>query len=134
MLKYDSSQAQGGYVALLTVLIVGAAATAIGLLLLTTAIDSQRTSLVEQQSKQARSLAVACAEEALQIVHDTTSYTGNSSLSLGQGGCTYTVTSTGASTRTITTTGTVGSVVRKVQVYVTIGSSSISITSWQEVS
>jgi hypothetical protein len=125
---------QQGYIALLAVIIVGAAATAIALVLLTTGTNTQRSSLVEQQSMQARQLAHACAEEALQIVHDTTSYAGTSSLTLGQGSCSYAVVNTGTTTRTITTSGTVGSVVRKVAVYVTISSLSISITSWQEVS
>lgn len=125
---------ESGYVALLAVLIVGAAAAAIGLVLLTTGIDSQRAALVEQQSKQARELAVACAQEALQIVHDNIAFSGTNALSLGQGSCTYTVTVTAGTTRTIVTSGTVGNVVKKVQAYVTIGSSTISISSWQEVS
>ncbi|HSX07133.1 MAG TPA: competence type IV pilus minor pilin ComGG [Candidatus Saccharimonadia bacterium] len=125
---------QGGYIALLMLLIVGAATTAIALVLLTTGTDAQRSALITQQSIQARQLANACAEEALQQIHDTTSYTGTSSLTLGAGNCSYTVTNTGTSTRTITTTATVGATTRKLAVYVTIGSSSISITSWQEVS
>ncbi|HEX8762982.1 MAG TPA: hypothetical protein VF733_04475 [Candidatus Saccharimonadales bacterium] len=125
---------QNGYVALLAVLIIGAASLAVGIALLTTGTDSQRTTLVIQQSAQARGLANACAEEALQQIHDSTAFTGTNSMSLGQGSCSYTVTSTGASTRTIDTTGTVNSVVKKLKVYVTISSSSLSITSWQEVS
>jgi len=125
---------QDGYIALLMLLIVGAATTAIALVLLTTGTDAQRSSLVTQQSVQAVQLANACAEEALQQMHDTTSFTGTSSLTLGAGSCTYTVTSTGASTRTITTTATVGATVRKLAVYATIGSSSISVTSWQDTS
>lgn len=124
---------ESGYVALLSVLIVGAAATAIALLLLVTGVDSQKYTLVEQQSAQARNLSTACAEEALQIVHDTTSFAGTNNLSMGQGSCTYVVTNTGTSTRIIDSTGTVSGVVRKLKVYVTITSSSISITSWQEV-
>ncbi len=125
---------QHGYIALLTVLIVGAAATAIAMTLLLTGVDSQRAGLIQQQSTQARQLANACAEEALQTIHDTTSYTGTGTLTLGAGGCTYTVTSTGASTRTISTSATINNVVRRTTVYVTIGASNISITSWQEVS
>ena len=124
---------QNGYVALLSVLIVGAIATTVGVTLLLTGTDSQRETLVTQQSAQARSLVDACAEEALQQLHDNTAFTGTNGLTLSQGTCSYTVTSTGASTRTITANSTVGNVVRKVAVYVTISSSSISITSWQEV-
>ena len=123
-----------GYIALISVLIVGVAATAIAITLLTTGSDATRSALIVQQSVQARQLADGCAEEALQKIHDLTSYTGTSSLTLGARTCTYTIASTGASTRTIATTGTVNTVVRKSMVYVTINSSSLSITSWQEVS
>lgn len=122
-----------GYVALMAVLIVGAAATAVATALLVSGADNQRAALITQQSTQARSLATACAEEAMQTIHDTTTFTGTNSLSLGQGSCSYTVTNTGGSNRTITTSGTVNSIVRKLQIYVTI-TTSISITSWQEVS
>jgi len=123
-----------GYVALLAVLIVGSASVAIALALLITGADSQRSTLVMQGSTQARTLAVACAEEALQQIHDDTSFTGTNTLSLSTGSCSYTVANTGGSNRTIDAGSTINNVVRKVQVYVTIGASSISITSWQEVS
>lgn len=125
---------QSGYIALLAVLITGAAATAISLVLLTAGSDSQRSALTEQQSKQSRSLAVACTEEALQIVHDNIAFAGTNTLSLGQGSCTYVVTVLTGTTRSIAVSGTVGNVVRKIQAYVTIGTTSISVTSWQEVS
>lgn len=124
---------QSGYVALITVLIVGAASLAIGLGILLTSTDSQKAVLSEQRSAQARSLAVSCIEEALQQIHDTTSFTGTNNLTFGTDSCTYTVTNTGGSNRQVDATGTVGGVVRKIQVYATIGASSISITSWQEV-
>lgn len=123
-----------GYITLLTMLIVGAASTAIAMTLLFTGIDAQRSSLMTQQSAQARAGARACGEEALQKIYENTSFVGNGNLTLDTATCTYTITSTGASTRTISSTGTVENVVRKVQIYVTINTSNISITSWQEVS
>jgi hypothetical protein len=126
-------QLEQGYVALIAVLIIGAASTAIALGLLMTGVDSQRSVDVSQRSAQARNIANACAEEALQVLHDNTSFTGNGNLTLGQGSCTYTVANTGGSNRSVTVSATVTSVVRRVQVHVTIGVSSISITSWQEV-
>lgn len=123
---------QTGYTAFIAVLIVGAAAMAIALALLVTGADSQRSTLVEQQSKQANGLAIACAHEALQVIHDNIAYSGNGNLSLGQGGCTYTVAVTAPTTRTITADGTVGTVNRDINVSVTIGSTTISVTSWQE--
>ena len=123
-----------GYVALLAVLIVGAVATAVSIALLVSGVDSQKGALVLQRSMQARALVSVCAEEALQVIHDNPFTTGTANVNLGQGSCTYTITSTGASTRTVTVSGTVSSVVRRAEVYVTIGVSSISITSWKEVS
>ena len=123
-----------GYVALLAVLIVGGASVAISLALLITGTDAQRAILVVQQSTQARSLATACVEEALQQMHDDTSYAGTGNLTLGQGTCSYTVTNTGGSNRTVDATGTVNGDTRKLKIYATIGASNISITSWQEVS
>jgi len=124
---------QRGYVALISVLIVGSAALAIAVGLLIGGTDSQRATAVTQHATQARALASACGEEALQKIHDNTSFTGTNGLALGQGTCSYTVTDTGGNTRTVDATGTVSTNVRKIKVYVTIGASSISITSWQEV-
>lgn len=124
---------QNGYIALIAVLIVGAASLAIALALLIGGTDSQRSALVTQQSAGARNLAKACVEEAKQQMLDNNAFTGTGSLSLGQGTCDYTVTNTGGNNRAITTSGTVGGVVRKIQAYATINASSISITSWQEV-
>lgn len=132
-MRYTKNHNENGYVALIAVLVVGAAATAIGLTLLTTAMDQGRAALITQQSAQARDLADACGEEALQQIHTSSGFTGTNSLSQGQGGCNYTVTNTGGNNRVIDTTGTVGTVVRKIKIYVTITSTSISITSWQEV-
>jgi hypothetical protein len=125
---------ESGYIALLAVLIVGAAALAIGVVLLTTSIDSQRSALVTQQSKQARSLAVACGQEALQAIHDNTAYVGTNNISLGQGSCSYTVTNTGGNNRSIVVSAVVTTITRKIQIYATIGALNISVTSWQEIS
>jgi hypothetical protein len=125
---------QSGYIALISILVIGAISTAVALVLLATGADAQRASLAVQRSIQARNLANSCAEEALQRIHDNTGYTGTGNLNLGTGSCSYTVTNTGGTSRSVAATGTVNSVVRRVQVYVTINASSISITSWQEVS
>lgn len=124
---------QNGYVALLAVLIIGAASLAIATTLLISGADMQRQALAEQQSIDARNLATACAEEGLQQIHDSTIFTGTNNLSLGLGSCSYTVTNTGGATRTIDSSGTVNGIVRKIKVYVTINTSSLSITSWQDV-
>jgi hypothetical protein len=130
----NTGRHESGYVALLAVLVTGAAALAISLALLTTGADSQRAGLAEQQSRQARALAVTCAQEALQVMHDNIAFSGTNSVSLGQGSCVYVVAILTGTTRTITSTATVGNVVRKIMTYVTISLTTLSVTSWQEVS
>jgi hypothetical protein len=125
---------QSGYVALMAVLIVGAASLAIATALLLTAADSQRATIITQQSAQARNIAAACAEEALQQIHDNTSFTSaGTNMNVTPGSCTYTVTNTGGSNRTITSSATVSGVVRRLQITITIGVSNITINTWQEV-
>jgi hypothetical protein len=122
-----------GYVALITVLIVGAVATAVAVALLNLGTDSQRNANIVQQAKEARSLAIACGEEASQVVHDNTSFNGTNNLALGQGTCSYNVYNSTNTGRVITATGTVGNVVRKVQATATIGASNITMGSWYDV-
>ncbi len=129
-----NNKLQDGYIALIAVLVVGAATLAIALALLVGGTDSQRSALITQQSAGARSLAKSCVEEALQQIRDNAAFTDTNTLAFGQGNCTYTVTNTGGNNRTIDASGTVGNVVRKIQAHATINTSSISITSWQEVS
>jgi hypothetical protein len=124
--------AQGGFMVLLAVLVVGAVALAVALSLLRGGADIQRSTLATQQAAQARQLADACAEEALAQIQSLSTFTGTATVTLGAGSCTYTVTSPGGTTRTITTSGTVNGNVRKLQLSATIGTS-ISVTSWQDV-
>ncbi len=124
---------QQGYVALMTVLIVGAAATAIATVLLAVGADSARYTLAEQQSRQARSLALACGQEALQQLHDNVAYTGTDvPLTLGQGNCTYTVGVADGAVRVISAVGTVGTLTKKIQATATIGATTMTVSSWQD--
>ena len=122
-----------GYVALITVLITGAIGVAIATSLLLLGLGSSRTSFALEQSNQAKALANACAEEALQQIRDSTAFTGTGNLTLGQGSCAYTVTNDGGENRTVTASGTVGTVVRKIKIIVNTINPAINLTSWQEV-
>lgn len=122
-----------GYVALISVLIVGAIGVVVvtGVILL--GLSWSRTSLTLQQAFQAKTLADACAEDALQQIKDSTPFSGNGTLTLGQGSCAYTVTNNGAQNRSIVSVGVVGAAVRRVAVTLDKISPSINVTSWQEV-
>lgn len=122
-----------GYITLISVLIVGAVGIAVTLSIILLGIGSSRTSLAVEQSSQAKSLANACTEEALQQIRDLSSFTGTGALTLGRGACTYSVTSQGGQNRTITTVGTVGTIVRKITVILNKVTPLVGVTSWQEV-
>lgn len=122
-----------GYITLISVLVVGAMGVAIATSLLLLGLGSSRTSFAIQQSNQAKALGNACAEEAMQQIRSSTAYTGSGNLSLGQGTCTYTVVNTGGSSRTVSSTGTVGTIVRKVKVLITAINPRIVVSTWQEV-
>lgn len=122
-----------GFATLVSVLLVGVIGLAISVSLLLLGMSSSRTSFAFEQSMQAKALADACAEEALEQIRDSTPFTGSGALALGQGSCTYTVTSQGGSNRTITAVGTVSSMTRRVSITINQINPTINVTSWQEV-
>lgn len=122
-----------GYITLISVLIIGAVGVAITTSLLLLGLGSSRTGFALQQSNQAKGLANACSEEALQQINESIPFSGTATLTLGQGTCVYTVTRGIGQNRTITATGTVGSIIRKVSISIDKISPAIHVTSWQEV-
>ena len=123
-----------GYITLISVLVVGAVGTTIALSLLLLGNGASRTSFALQQSAQAKGLANACAEEALEQIRESTLFAGSGNLTLGQGTCTYTVTNIGGVSRTVTASSTVGTIVRKVSISITAINPLILFSLWQEVS
>src|SRR3989339_3601 len=121
-----------GYIALITVLITGAIGVAIATSLLLLGLGSSRTSFALEQSNQAKALANACAEEALQQIRDSTPFTGNGDLAIGRGTCHYTVTTGGGQNRSITASGAVDTIIRKVEIIINRISPLIRVTSWEE--
>ena len=113
---------------------VGAVGIALTLSVILLGLGSARTSFALEQSNQAKALANACTEEALQQIRESTLFTGSGTLTLGQGTCTYTLTSQGGQNRTIDASGTVGTIIRKVKVIINQVTPLITLTSWQEVS
>ena len=121
-----------GFITLISVLLTSVVGLTIALSLLLLGLGSSKTSLALSQSNEAKSLANACAEEALQQIRTSTSYAGSGDLTLGQGICTYTVTGPSVP-KTITASGTVGTIIRRVSISVNAVNPRIVISSWQEV-
>ena len=122
-----------GFTTLVAVLIVGAIASSVAISLILLGIGTTKNSLAIQQSFQAKALADACGEYALQQIRNSTPYSGSGGLTLGQGTCNFTVSNTGGSNRTITAYGTIGTIVRKVKITITQINPRIIVATWQEV-
>jgi hypothetical protein len=121
-----------GFVTLISVLVLGAVGVAVVTSLLLLGVGSSRSSFAAEQSLQARGLADACAETALQQIRTNSAFTGTNTLTFGSNSCTYTVTNSGGTTRAVVSSGTVGTVVRRVNVSVATVSP-VTILLWQEV-
>lgn len=122
-----------GYITMVSVLVASAVALAVGISLILWGTGFTKASLALKQSYQAKALSDACAEEALQQIQDSGSFTGSATILLGQGSCTYTVTNLGGTSRLVTASGTIGTAVRRVQISIDQVSPTINVTSWQEV-
>ena len=124
---------QKDYITLLSTLFLVTIGGVVAGSLILLGLGFSKFSFALEQSNQAKALSNACLEEALQQIQDSIPFTGSGSLSVGQGTCEFTVTSTGGQNRQITSTSTVGTVVRKVKVMIDKITPDINITSWQEV-
>ena len=122
-----------GYVALVSVLVVSAVGLAVASSLLLLGLSYSKSSLALSQSDIAKSLADACAEDALQHIRDNTAYSGTATLNLNGDSCSSTVTSGIGQIRNINASGSKNGVVRKVKVSISAHTPQIIISSWQEV-
>lgn len=116
-----------GYITLISTLIVGAVGIAVAVSLLILGLGSSRSSLSLLQSYQAKALVNACAEDALEKVRDSSTYSGTGSLTINGNLCSYIVTRDGLNT-SMTASGSVGTIIRKVSFTFDANGSS-----WQEI-
>lgn len=121
-----------GYVTLISVLIALSLGSAIAFSVVLLGVGSSRDSITLDRSYKAKALADACAEEGLQQIRSSTPFTGTGNLSFGQGTCSYTVTNTGGTTRSISAAGVVSNVTRRVTVTISAITPKLVISSWQE--
>lgn len=123
---------QGGYVALISTMIVGAVCLSIAVAMLLTGTDTQQMTLVQQKSVQVRALATSCAEEALHKIRYIQNFTGSGGVSTANATCTYTVTTVDSTTRKVVASATSKESTHEIEVYAKILPASISIASWRE--
>jgi hypothetical protein len=122
-----------GYIMLMSVLVVGAIGAAVSVSVILLGLAGSRTGLAYQQMHQAKALANACSEEALERIRESTPFVGTGNLFIGTDNCLFAVKSEGGENRTIYATGTVGMITRKTKVSVTAINPLIVVSEWREI-
>lgn len=122
-----------GYIALISILIISAVlllvAVSSGLL----SISEANIGLEKGQGSEAFYLATACAEEGLEKIRESSSFSGYGNLAIGEESCSYAVEKLEGQNRIITASGTVQDASGKIKITVDQVLPSIHIASWREV-
>lgn len=126
---------QGGYVALVGVLVFSAMILLAGLGVSLRGIDAAESSLDEAFSIHARMLADACAEEALMRLKSNFGYSGNETIIVGgTDTCTIvSVSGSGNTDRVVLSEAAVGRTLRRVRVDVARITPSLIVRAWDTV-
>ena len=128
---------QRGFMALVTVVIIAAAALVMSLNSSFLGFGTLDMSFLTSEGGRATALTEACAETALVELRVNPSYTGIASpgLSLFGGSCIIEVTNLGGNNRQATTTATLGNFTKRVALTVTLdlNTRSLTVNSWQEI-
>jgi len=119
----------GGFIALITVLIIFAIALLIGLSVSLLSISEAQMGLKKFQSSQASYLANLCAEEALMKLKENINYSGNESIEI-EGGCQILPIEGKWIVKTISN---FQNQVKKIKIVVSQVNPKMIISSWQEV-
>ncbi len=128
------SKSGAGFIALISVLIIGAVVLVVGIGLSLRSIGETNMSLSEQESARALALANLCAEQALMKLESFLNYSGSESILIGSESCyILAVSGSGNLNRTIQASSTVFNHTKKVQVVVTEISPVMMLSSWEEV-
>ncbi|OGJ62600.1 hypothetical protein A3A67_02550 [Candidatus Peribacteria bacterium RIFCSPLOWO2_01_FULL_51_18] len=123
-----------GYILLISIVVIGAIASAVLSTLLLLGISANQVSLSVQQSKQAMAEAQACTEYALLRLRESPNYPGNVTLDSPKGRCgILLISGTGNNDRYLCTIGISGDVTRRLETAIDQILPKTLITSMQEV-
>jgi hypothetical protein len=120
-----------GYIALMSVIILGALGSSVMISLIHQSVITAKTDFETQNGIQAKILATACAEEALQTIVETGTSSWSDSLLMGNGTCLYSISKVSQNTH-ISATGLHASSTQRVLVILSTTSPTLVISSWQD--
>ena len=123
---------QKGFVALITILVIGTVGAVIATSAVLLGLSSSQSSYSLEKSAQTRSFANACVEDALEKIKDS-DFIGSDNIVFTDGDCSYTVTDLAGEIRRIESTGSLDETIRKIKVEIDQINPSINISLWQEV-
>jgi hypothetical protein len=122
-----------GYIALISVLLIGAVATSIAVSLLVWSIIATKTAQTSSYGTLSYSYAEGCVEDALRNINQNVAFTTVSgAITYANGSCSYSVSGT-APNKVIDASGVSGPSTRKIKVLTSQTSPTITVSSWQEV-
>lgn len=128
------SSRRGGYVLLLSILVMGVIASTIVASLLMLGTASNRASFTVQQTAESLSFADACAEYALFALTKSSDYQGGQTLTFPEGTCDILpIGGFGNNDRFVCVEATTSDVVRRIEIIVQQLLPQTKIQSWQEV-
>jgi len=123
-----------GFIALMSVIIAGAVALAIGIGISLRSIDQENMSINQQESQRAQALTDFCAETALMKIESVLDYSGEIiSLNAEEMCEIISIEGVGNSNRTIKILATAGDYTKKIRIVISQISPKIIISSWEEV-
>lgn len=122
---------QRGVAILISVLIIGAAASVSALMVLYHALSTNESARVGQYGVQSMSIADGCAERALLELQSNNAFTGGATETINGQTCSYTVTNLSGSSKQIDTSATVSSSTTRVRVIVNQLNPQLIVESWR---
>ena len=123
-----------GYVALISVIIIGAVLLMVVISSAYISITQGLNSLLYSNHLESEGLVSACGEEALMKLKDDSNYGGNETISLGNNQCQILpILNLGGQARIIQVSSNVGGATKKNKISINQINPTIRITLWQEV-
>lgn len=124
---------QGGYIALISILIIGALVLMISVGVSLRSIGETNMSLGEEKAHRALALANLCVERGLMKIMSVLNYAGNESIVIDGESCDILPVEGNGNARTLKTKSTVSGYTRKLKVSISQISPIMIISSWEEV-
>lgn len=128
------TRSNNGYILLISILVIGAIASAILSSILILGISSNQVSLSVLQANQSLANAQGCAEYGLLKLRQSPSYAGNEFITIGADQCEIlSIDGIGNNNRVLCTEGKVGDSIRRLEIVINQILPQTKIYSWQEV-